>query len=166
MQNAVVFEDAALASSGPLKVGVWCDVLKPTTAEVIGRYRDDYYAGKPAVTMNRAGAGRVIYIGTVGDAAFYALVTGWLLQLAGVPPLLQAPQGVEIAERWQGDQRLLFVLNHTAQEQPIPLQGRFTDLLTGESKSGFVTLAAREVLLLSKADGPPAGETASDGGPE
>ncbi|MGB8252727.1 MAG: beta-galactosidase, partial [Anaerolineaceae bacterium] len=57
---------------------VWADVLKPTTAKVVACYANDYYADQPAVTMNPYQAGRVIYIGTMGNAAFYDAITEWI----------------------------------------------------------------------------------------
>ncbi len=151
MHNCVEFDDPALAEVDSLNVGTWCDVLKPTTATVIGKYTDDYYAGKPAITLNTVGKGRVVYIGTVGDAHFYDVMAQWLLQQAGVSALLDAPEGVEVTERWQGDQRLLFVLNHTTQEQTVNFPRPYTNLLNGASIRGSVRIAAREVLLLSEA---------------
>jgi beta-galactosidase len=75
---------------------------------------------------------------------------GWLLDLAGVQPLLTAPEGVEVTERWQGDQRLLFVLNHTDLEQEVTLDRRYTNLLNGSTFEGVVTTAPRDVLVLSE----------------
>jgi beta-galactosidase len=113
VHNELEFALPELAFSSPIFVGVWCDVLKPNGAAVVARYTQDYYAGKPAITLNRFGQGQVVYVGTLGDAPLYEALVGWLLDLAGVQPLLTAPEGVEVTERWQGDQRLLFVLNHT-----------------------------------------------------
>jgi beta-galactosidase len=127
---------------------VWADVLEPHGAAVVARYADDYYAGKAAVTLNRFGEGRVIYLGTMGDGDYYASVARWVLELAGIRSLLNAPAGVEVAERWQGDQRLLFVLNHSGAAQTITLDGSYTDLVSGERKTGAVELDPYGVLTL------------------
>ena len=42
----------------------WCDILQPTTAETIAWYDDDFYTGKPAITVNSFGKGNVYYLGT------------------------------------------------------------------------------------------------------
>lgn len=151
MRNCVELDDLGLAGAELLNVRTWCDVLKPTTATVIGTYTEDYYAGKPAITMNTVGQGRVVYIGTVGDVRFYDVIARWLLQQAGIPPLLDLPDGVEVTERWQSDQRLLFVLNHTAQEQRVNLTRLYVNLMSGTAVSGAVSIAAHDVLLLSEA---------------
>jgi beta-galactosidase len=151
MYNCVEYSDPALAGVPPSRVGTWCDVLNPTTARVIATYSHDFYAGKPAITSNSVGQGSAIYIGTVGDTHFYEVMARWLLRQAGIDPLLEAPPGVEVTERRQGDRRLLFVLNHSTEEQSVELPRPYTDLLTGASLSGEVQLGALEVLLLSEA---------------
>lgn len=81
---------------------VWCDVLRPTSAETLARYTDDYYAGAPAVTRNSFGKGQAVYVATLGDATLYHALGGWLLKLATITPLLDTPAGVECCVRWQG----------------------------------------------------------------
>jgi beta-galactosidase len=154
--NRVEFEPSGPASASPIVVGTWADVLAPTGAEVVARYTQDYYAGRPAITLNRFGDGRVVYVGTLGEAALYDALARWLLDLAGVPPILDVPDGVEVAERWQGDRRLLFVLNHTGQAQDVSLDGAYVDLLSATDVQGTVTVAPRDVLVLrARAHGSP-----------
>lgn len=148
MSNTLEFTLPELVANSDMAVGGWCDVLKPTSATVVARYSQDYYAGKPAITLNRCGQGQVVYIGTFGDAHFYKILSHWLIDLAGVPPLLNVPAGVEVTERWQGAQRLLFVLNHAPRPQEIPLDGRYRNLLNDQLLEDKVSLAARDVLVL------------------
>jgi beta-galactosidase len=127
---------------------VWADVLEPRGAEVVARYADDYFAGEAAVTLNRFGDGRVIYLGTLGDADYYAGVARWVLELAGITSLLGVPEGVEVAERWQGNRQLLFVLNHSGKAQTITLDKSYTDLVSGARKTGAMELHPYDVLTL------------------
>jgi beta-galactosidase len=128
---------------------VWCDVLNPTTAITIARYVQDYYAGKSAITLNRFGEGSVVYVGFVGDETLDESLSAWLLDLAGLEPVLETPTGVEASERWLEGRRLLFVLNHTELEQQITLERCYTNLLDGSTLPvGRVTLAPREVFVL------------------
>ena len=88
-------------------------------------------------------------MGAMGDARLYETLAGWLLNLAGVRPLLAVPEGIEVTERWHGNRRLLFVLNHTDQEQEVALDGRYTDLLDASAAlEGRVTIAPLDVLIL------------------
>ena len=148
MHNGLQFALPELASSSSVPVSTWCDVLKPNGATVVARYTQDYYAGRPAITVNRFGQGQVVYVGTLGDAPLYETLAGWLLDLAEVQAILTVPEGVEVTERWQGDRRLLFVLNHSDREQEVPLDKRYMDLLNGSVFDGAVTIAPRDVLVL------------------
>lgn len=148
--NGLEFLLPELATAHLPSAHVWCDVLKPNGATVVARYTQDYYAGKPAMTLNHFGQGQVLYVGTLGDDV-YETLTGWLLGLAGVKRLLAAPEGVEVTERWQGDRRLLFVLNHTEREQEVTLDCCYTNLLDGSTTlQGTLTIAPRDVLVLSE----------------
>jgi beta-galactosidase len=148
MQNAIEFTLPEMASASPIPVGVWCDVLKPAGADTVARYTHDYYANKPAITRNRFGRGQVVYLGAVGDGCLYEPLVGWLLDSAGVQPLLTASDGVEAAERWQGSQRLLFALNHATGPRDVTLEGRYVDLFSDTVLEGAVTVAARDLLVL------------------
>ena len=106
---------------GMLYATTWCDILACDGAQVVARYTEDYYAGRPAITLNRYGKGQVVYIGTLGPAGLFEALAPWLLALGGVQPVMHAPAGVEVAERRQGERRLLFVLNHSGQAQTITL---------------------------------------------
>lgn len=84
---------------------------------------DEFYAGSPAVTVNKVGAGRVCYIGipldeSGMDAVFAVMTDG--LDLASV----MAPSNVEIAFRQYDDGRtLMFVTNHNEYRVCVPLAG-------------------------------------------
>jgi beta-galactosidase len=151
VRNQLEFALPELGSPHPVYASVWCDVLESNGATVIARYTQDYTAGKPAITVNQLGQGQVVYVGTVGDADLYEALADWLLGLAGVEPVLPAPEGVEVTERWQGASRLLFVLNHTGQAQEVDLNGHYVDILSGSASEGTVTIAPREVLVLLEA---------------
>jgi beta-galactosidase len=151
MGNEIELLPAELATCSPVRAVIWCDVLQPKGAEVVGRYTQEYYAGWPAVTLHRFGKGKVVYIGALGGADLYEALAGWLLGLANVEPILSAPQGVEVTERWQGDRRLLFVLNHSDEEHEIALGRSLRNLLNGESIGGSAAIAPKDVLVLVQA---------------
>ena len=128
---------------------VWADVLTATTAKPIAHYAQDYYTDQAAATINAFGDGKVIYLGTLGDATFYAEIVRWVMTLAGIQPLLETPMGVEVAERWRGEQHLLFVLNHTPNSQDLTLAKAHIDLLNGKDFSGNISIAPHGVMILT-----------------
>jgi beta-galactosidase len=128
---------------------IWADVIEPKGAKVIAWHTQDFYAKKPAATINHYKNGKVIYLGIMGDSAYYSAIARWISGLAGVEPLLETPTGVEVTERWQGEKRLLFVLNHLPEAQDITLKSPRFDLLSGKNFTGHVSIAPREVLILT-----------------
>ncbi|MGB3717564.1 MAG: beta-galactosidase [Candidatus Promineifilaceae bacterium] len=147
--NAVQFGIPELEEE--FTTSIWADVLDPIEAKVIGRFTGDYYADKPAATINVYGDGKVIYLGAMGDVDYYSSIARWVSGLARIDPLLETPIGVEVAERWQGDQRLLFVLNHTRQTESIFLEGHYVDLLTGDQLIDEFNIPPTEVMILTPA---------------
>lgn len=141
-----------LSASWPPQARAWCDVLAPQSAEVIALYTRDYYAGQPAITRNDYGQGQVITIGTFGETPLYLTLLSWLLLDLGIQGTFTVPEGVEVAERWQKDQRILFILNHTAIAQIIILPRQYTNMLDGQTISGSVTLSPNDVFVLMEAE--------------
>jgi len=128
---------------------VWADVIEPKGAKVIAWHTQDFYAGKPAATINRFEKGKVIYLGVMGDSAYYLAIAHWISELAGVEPLLVTPSGVEVTERWQGETRLLFVLNHNSTPQDFSLESPCFELLSGKNVLGHISIAPLDVLILT-----------------
>ena len=121
-----------------------CDLIHPETAQVLGVYADDFYAGEPCVTRNDLGAGAAYYIATRPDAdgldAFYRVA----FERAGVELLIGVPpRGVQLARR--GD--TLFVMNFSGGPAAVALP-RGTDLLTGEAVGGEAELGVNEAKVV------------------
>lgn len=129
---------------------LWCDVLTPTTAQTVARYRGEYYAGRAAITLNRFGQGRAVYVGTLGDKDLIDRVVGWLVDVTAISPVLNAPEAVEAVERWKDGHRLLFLLNHADWAREVTLAHPLMDLLTGRVSEGQITLGPKAVMILSE----------------
>lgn len=143
-----------LESEDHLSGKIWCDVLSSNTAEVVAYYTRDYYADKPAVTLNRYGRGRAIYLGTMGNQALYGEIAPWMLNLAGVTWMADTPEGVEVSELWRGDERMLFVINYSERTSEISLNGDYVNLFDDSAiLEGSVSVTPRDVLLLREEGG-------------
>ena len=102
----------------------WCDVIKPIQASGLCFYDAEYYKGKPAVTVNDYGSGKVFYVGCdLDDTGMRELVE--FVSNAATIPMIKAPPGVEMIKR-EGVQ---IVLNHNDYTVKLPLDGE--SLLTG-----------------------------------
>jgi beta-galactosidase len=131
---------------------LWFDLLRPTTAQAVASYQGEYFSGSPAITLNRFGQGQSIYVGTLGDDNLHDTLLGWALESRDIHPVLATPDGVEATERWQGDRRLLFLLNHTATTQEVQLAQSCEDLLSGAVVKESVKIPPFGVCVLEVQD--------------
>ena len=148
MQNGVEFVLPELAERECVPAGVLCDILKPTSATVVARYTQDYYAGKPAITLNSFGGGRAIYVGALGDAPLYDVLAKWLLGSTSVEENFTLPSEVELTHRIQGNKSLYFILNHNQSPQTIHIAYSARNLLDQTELTGEVQVAPQDVLIL------------------
>lgn len=100
----------------PAKGEVWADILEPVTARVIARYHDSkkFYSGKPAITENLFGKGRVFYVGTSLDPAGLFLLYRSLFRKAGVRHRFAGPGLEVVRRRCEDGSEVEVVVNHTA----------------------------------------------------
>jgi beta-galactosidase len=133
---------------------IWADVIEPKEARAVAWHSQDFYAEKPAATINNFANGKVIYLGIMGDKAYYNAIARWISGMARIEPLLELPQGVEASERWQGEKRLLFILNHHSIAKEISLNSSFFDLLSGKTLFGQISIDALGVLILTDVEKP------------
>jgi len=127
---------------------IWCDILQPTTAHVLARYDEDFYAEQPVVTSNTIGAGQALYVGTMGDQDFVNTIVRYACDLAGITGLLETPPQVEVVARWQGETRYLFVLNHSQTAQTVSIESPLFDLIREQTYSDHLHLAPKQVMIL------------------
>jgi beta-galactosidase len=150
--NQVRFGHPDLEDEFP--TSIWADVIELKEARAVAWHSQDFYAEKPAATINNFGNGKVIYLGIMGDEAYYNAIARWISGLARIKPLIELPEGVEAADRWQGEKRLLFILNHHTIAKEISLNTSFIDLLTGKILSGRISIGALDVLILTEVEKP------------
>ncbi len=115
----------------------WHEALEPTAAEVAARYAGGLYAGLPAATWRPVGGGGAMYLGTMGAEVTAHLLAQLLERAAVRPPVeVEAPPEVEVAVREGPGRRVVFLLNFSAQAQPVRLACPARDLLQGGAVAG------------------------------
>jgi beta-galactosidase len=98
-----------------------CELIHAESAKVLGTYGSDFYAGRPALTVNQYGSGRAFFIAArtgkdfLGD--FYARIT----RECGVKPVLETPlpSGVTAQIRSGGKTEHIFVMNFTPEKKTV-----------------------------------------------
>jgi beta-galactosidase len=129
---------------------LWCDIIEARECQVLATYAKDFYAGRPAITLNEFGLGKAIYIGTTSHQYFYHDLITWLRQACNLFPLLKAPDTLEICMREKEGTRIYFLLNHNNTPVRVQFFKPMHDFLTGSPVSGNFDLQPNSVLVLDE----------------
>lgn len=128
----------------------WADLMHITSAEVLGTFTEDFYAGRPALTRNRYGAGTAYYVATLAEQDW---LRHWLASICreqGIEQLVQADPDVEAGLRAGADGASSLVLvNHSNRTAHVDLLGkRGRSLLDDRAVMGNLTLDPYGVAVL------------------
>ncbi|HEX7733994.1 MAG TPA: beta-galactosidase, partial [Ktedonobacteraceae bacterium] len=114
MSNTVVVPANSDLAAGSYHCQRWCDILHLEGAQALARFGSDFYAGSPAVTEHRFGAGRAFYVATRPEDAFIEALVAFLSNELQISSSLLAPEQVEIIQRHGHAEIYTFVLNHAS----------------------------------------------------
>ena len=125
------------------RASIWADIIKPVTAKTVATYAGEYYAGKPAVTVNEYGKGKCYYVGCdLDEAATVALMDYIASQCGASPAIKNAPQGVEVVKKVASDgSEFYFVMNFAGKAETVEFPCAVKDITTDEVLGNKVTLA-------------------------
>jgi beta-galactosidase len=149
-ENHLAFKGASFHTSHLHPALHWCDVIEAKGCQVLATFTKDFYAGKPAITLNEYGDGKAIYVGTMSNQVFYCDLVMWLRTLCKLQPLLKAPDTVEVSLRQGENKKVYFLLNHQHTPVRINFFKPMHDFLTGRTFSGNYDLPPHGVLVLDE----------------
>ena len=139
----------ALDLEGEFACGFLCELAHAEGAQALADYGEDFYAGMPAVTENRLGKGRVIYLAARAEQKFLDLLYERLLRDAGVAPIVDAPAGVIVKEREKDGKKYTFLLNFAGQDVRMAVPEGL-DLVSGARVCGETALKNRQVMIVER----------------
>lgn len=153
-RNGIRLTDGnALGLTGEFEAHELCELVHTEGAETLGVYTDDFYAGRPALTVNKLGAGRAYYLATRAMGSFYDEFYRLVVSEAGVRRALhtELPTGVTAQLRSDGETEYVFLLNFSGQPQNVALDERaYADMESGEETPGTVVLPVNGVRMLKR----------------
>jgi beta-galactosidase len=129
---------------------LWCDLIEPKGCQVLATYAKDFYAGKPAITLNTFGLGKAIYIGTMSHQHFYHDLVAWLRNTDGLHPILKVPENIEVSMREREGSRIFFLLNHQSSPIRVQFYKPMHDFLTGANIVGNYDIPPHGVLVIDE----------------
>lgn len=140
--NGIVMEAGnKLKLSGDYDAHEIAELIHLEGAEALGHYRNDFYAGRPALTVNRFGEGNAYHLATrVKETSFYVELYAAITSKAGITRAMDSelPAGVTAQLRTDGESDYVFVQNFSGSPQTVELDGaEYTDLETGLSAPAY-----------------------------
>jgi beta-galactosidase len=152
--NRVVMKDGnALGLSGEYTARELCDLIHLEGAEALAVYGEDFYAGRPALTVNHLGAGKAYYVASRNDAVFTNDLLASIVREKGITRVLDTklPHGVTAQMRTDGKNDYVFVSNFSAGTVSVPLDERsYTELITGAITGSSIELSAYSCRILKR----------------
>jgi len=131
-----------LGLQGTYQARELCEHIHLEGATALAVYESDFYAGKPAVTVNRVGEGQAWYIASRTDRAFHRDFYGALITRLALPRALAVdfPPGVTAHRRTDGEHSFVFLQNYTAQTHAVTLPAHISDLIDGAPLTGTLSI--------------------------
>jgi len=159
-ENHLIFK-GAFPTSHLHVARLWCDLIEPKGCQILATYAKDFYAGRPAVTLNTYGLGKAIYVGTQSQQFFYQDLVAWMRQNCGIQPLLKVPEHIEVSMRQKPGMRVYILINHQSTPVRIQFYKPMHDFLTGSTFSGNYDMPPHGILVLDEQpDGKTSGASA------
>ena len=115
--------------------------------------QDDFYAGRPALTVNNFGRGKSYYIASRNEERFNDMFYGKLIKELGLKKVIntQLPHGVTAQMRTDGANDYVFIMNFTQEEKVIGLDDRdYFDLVADKIIEGEIKLPGYGVKILKR----------------
>jgi beta-galactosidase len=137
------------AFSGLYTAHQYYEWVKPVGAKPLGIFKESRMKGYAALTRNSHGSGEGWYLGTiVKEDSFYNGLINDLISSAGITPLLNTPEGVEVVSREDDQKKLLFLINHSEKPKTVKVPQGFTELISGKKTKKKIRIDRYDVAVI------------------
>ncbi len=139
----------SLGLSGSYEASQYFELIHAETAQAAGTYTSDFYAGRPAVTVNSFGPGRAIHIAARMERRFNEDLLAGLIEKLKLPRAIHTdlPAGVIATYRTDGQRKFVFLLNLTSEPRSVPVPAGHTTL-AGTPVPASLDLPSYDVQIL------------------
>lgn len=150
--NSLLMSENSLGLSGSYRVKDFCDLIHTESAQVLAVYGDDFYQGRPALTVNRFGKGDAYYMAARTGEEFLDDFYMALMEKLSLTRTIETklPIGVTAQQRTDGQYRYIFIMNFNSKKEQISLNEIYTDMLTEAELQGSLELNPFDVKVLKQ----------------
>lgn len=122
----------------------YCELITPSSAQVLGVYATDFYKGTPALLKNSYGAGNAYYIGCRDNGALTDKLYERILHELQIKTHA-LPQGVTIHSR----EGYLFIENYSDKAVSVEMPGSYTNVESGKEYNDHVDVEPFGIVVVS-----------------
>lgn len=152
--NSIILDEGnSLGLSGEYIAHELCDLIHLEGAKALAHYADDFYVGRPALTVNNFGKGKAYYIASRNKDEFHLDFYAKVVDESGVKRVIAdpLPNGVTAQYRTDGEFDYVFVMNFSEEDKDVQLtEAEYMDFLEETSAPNELRLPAFGVKLLKR----------------
>ena len=152
-RNYIQLKKSKMELKESYEVKDYCELIHAETAEVLAVYKNDFYSGMPALTVNNYGKGKAYYIASRTDQDFN---NDFYLQLSrelNINSVINGklPAGVTAQMRSNEKNKFIFIMNFTEEEKLVSLENEnYIDMISGENVYKEIHLDRYGVKILKR----------------
>jgi beta-galactosidase len=142
-----------LGLKGEYEAKELCDLIHLEGARSLATYKEDFYKGMPALTVNDFSKGKAYYIASRNEEQFNDMFYGKLIEELGLQKVVdtELPYGITAQMRTDGEKDYIFVMNFTQEEKTVELDEKeYIDILNGETLGRKLTVPGYGVKILKR----------------
>ena len=129
-----------------------CELINLEGATAQAVYGGDFYAGRPALTVNRFGDGKAWYVASRNDASFQRDFFMAIAQELALPRALDTllPPGVTAQRRTDGESEFIIVQNYSDKAKAVELPAVYVDMSDADTLQGEMALVPWGCRILTR----------------
>lgn len=131
----------------------YCDLIHTETAEVLAKYKNDFYKDMPALTVNKYGNGKCYYIAGRAKDDFYLDFYKKLSKELNIKKVIETefPTGVTAQIRENEKEKFIFLMNFNEESKIVDLGDKeYINMLTKDKVSSKVELGKYGIFILKE----------------
>jgi beta-galactosidase len=150
--NRLIVAPGVAGLGAEYRVTAVCDLIHAEGAQVLATYGADFYAGRPALTVNTFGKGQAYYMAAYADQPFLDDFHRETVNRLGIRRALPRalPEGVTAQVRSDGKTDFIFVMNFTSRPATVEVGAGHRDVIQGGAAGPRLELPGYGVAVLAR----------------